>query len=520
MLRALGHLRRLQAIARILARHDALFPLQRPEAPPLLAWLAARYARHYRRPGKGAAKRPGVRLAQAMYELGPSFIKLGQALSVRADVVGDELAEDLGQLRDRLPPFSGPAARAAIAAEFGKPVEDLFRAFDEKPVAAASIAQVHLAETSDGREVAVKVLRPGIEAAFRRDLDLFFWLAEWAERVSPEMRRLRPVKVIETVREAVAHEMDLRFEAAAADELARNFTGDPDFRVPTVDWRLTGRRVLTLARVRGIPIADNAALKAAGHDLGAIAVKLIGAFLKQAMRDGFFHADLHHGNLFVAPDGAIEAVDFGIVGRLDRPTRQFMAQILLALIDGDYTRAAELHFAAGYVPADKSVAGFAQALRSVGEPILGRPGNEISIGRLLAHLFHVTERFAMATQPQLLLLQKTMVAAEGVARGLDPETNFWTAARPVIEGWMTDNLGVESKVRDAAATLNDMAQRLPGFAAKLEQAAQSVSDSGVRLDDDSLRRLARHQGATNRALAIAAWVLVIQLGLVLLALWF
>ena len=508
MLPTLRQFLRLIGIARTLARHDALvFPLELLDAPRPLPWLARRYtAWQLRRPVGG---RPGERLAAALYALGPSFIKLGQALSVRPDLIGEALADDLAELRDRLPPFPGAEARAAVTAELGRPIPDLFRIFDDRPVAAASIAQVHFAVTGDGRDVAVKIFRPGIEAAFQQDLALFYWLAGLAERLVPETRRLRPVEVVNTLAEAVALEMDLRLEAAAASELAANFRGDPDFRVPAVDWLRTGRRVLTLARVQGIAINDREALIGAGHDVSALASKVIRVFLKQALRDGFFHADLHHGNLFVAPDGTIEAVDFGIMGRLDLPTRRFMADMLAAFFTGDYRRAAEVHFDAGYVPASKSIEAFAQACRSIGEPILGRPVNEISIGRLLAQLFQITETFAMPTQPHLLLLQKTMVTVEGVARSLDPSINFWTAAQPVIEEWGREHLSPEARLRDAAAGIGEMIQRLPGIAAKIERAATHMAEHGMRLDADSMRRLAREQARQRRPLTVAVWVLVV-----------
>jgi ubiquinone biosynthesis protein len=508
MFPALRHSLRLLAMARILARHGVRLP---PGQGALLSKALGLFARR-----DTARMRPGERLAAALFELGPSFIKLGQALSVRSDLIGEELALDLGKLRDRLPPFPAAAARAAIEAELGQPVESLFQDFDNRPVAAASIAQVHFAVTAEGREVAVKVLRPGVEAAFRRDLELLFWLAGWAESLLPRWRRLRPVKVVETLAQSVAQEMDLRLEAAAAVELAGNFKGDPDFRVPEVDWQRTGRRVLTLSRVHGIPIDDLEALKAAGHDLHKLAERILRVFLNQALRDGMFHADLHQGNLFVAPDGAIEAVDFGIIGRLDRPTRQFMAEMLLAFLSGDYRRAAEVHFAAGYVPESRSVEAFAQALRSVGEPILGHPVNKISIGRLLAHLFQVTETFAMQTQPQLLLLQKTMVVAEGVARELDPEINFWTASRPVIEKWMGENLNPEARLRDAATNLGEVMQGLPALLSSVRQAAGLIGDSGIRLDAEGLRLLADAQASGRRPLTLAAWLIAATLAALLL----
>ena len=514
MLRDLVQLGRLCGIGLILARHDAMFVAERLPVPAVLLALGRLCARLLRRGDLPA--RPGERLALALTALGPTFIKTGQALSVRPDLVGKELAEDLGGLRDRLPPFPSSVARAEIASALGQSIDALYARFDDEPVAAASIAQVHFAETTDGAQVAVKVLRPGVEAAFRRDLDLFFWLARRAEGMA-RLQRLRPLAVVSTLADAIAIELDLRLEAAAAAELAENFKDDPELRVPAVDWQRTARRVLTIARVTGIPVADNAALDAAGIDRGRAGAAVITSFLKQAMRDGFFHADMHQGNLFIALDGALEPVDFGIMGRLDLPTRRFMAEMLLAFLTGNWQRAAEVHFEAGYVPADKSVETFAQACRSIGEPIMGRPVEEISIGRLLAQLFEITETFAMRTQPQLLLLQKTMVTAEGVARGLDPAINFWTVSQPVIEDWMRGAMGPAARIEQAAGGAMAALQRLPGLMDKVDRAATALANDGVRLDADSIARLAAEQARGRRPMVWAAWVAVALLaGLFLL----
>jgi ubiquinone biosynthesis protein len=491
MIRSLRNLVRLLSCARTLARFDALFLLERLEVAPEVV-LAVRLVSRRRVPG-----RPGQRLARALTEMGPSFIKLGQTLATRSDLLSEEVAADLAELQDRLPPFDGATARAIIADEFGLPVESLFASFDDTPVAAASIAQVHFAVTPDGREVAVKVLRPGIEGAFGRDIDLFQWVAELVETARPEWRRLKPVESVRTFAESVQFEMDLRFEAAAAAEMGENFAGDPDFRVPEVDWRRTGRRVLTTARVSGIRVDDRAALVAAGHDPDAVLAKAARAFFNMAFRDGFFHADLHPGNLFVQPDGAIAAVDFGIMGRLDLKTRRFLGEMLLAFLERDYRRAAEVHFEAGYVPADKSVDAFTQACRCIGEPILGLPQNEISMARLLAQLFKVTEQFEMETQPQLLLLQKTMLVAEGTGRRLDPAANMWLLARPLIETWMREHLGPEARLRDAAADVVAAVQRLPQVLAGIEKNVAMLAEGGVRLHPDTVALLRggnRHRG--------------------------
>ena len=510
----LRHLLRLLAILRILARHDALFPFERLPLPRFVWRLLQLFGG--RRSRRSSRQRPGQRLAAALHELGPSFIKLGQALSVRADLVGEALAGDLGALRDRLPPFAAAAARSTIESELGRPIEQLFSRFEDQPVAAASIAQVHFATTPEAVEVAVKVLRPGIEAAFQRDLALLFWLARLAERLEPSLRRLRPVDVVRTLSDSVAIEMDLRMEAAAASELAANFAADPGFRVPAVDWPRTGRRVLTLQRVDGIPIDDRQSLIEAGHDVKEIAAIVIRTFLNQALRDGFFHADMHHGNLFVAADCTLVAVDFGIMGRIDLPTRRFMAELLHAFLIGDWQRAAEVHFEAGYVPPGKSVAQFAQACRSIGEPILGRAVNEISIGRLLAQLFQITATFDMQTQPQLLLLQKTMVTAEGVARSLDPEVNFWAVAEQPVSDWLTANMAPEALLARAAADAFKLGRRLPQLAARFEAALTRTLDQGLRLDPESLRILAEAQARQRQPLL---WAIAAIAALLLLLWW-
>ena len=351
-------------------------------------------------------------------------------------------------LQDRLPPFPGAEARALIEAEFARPLDGLFASFDEPAIAAASIAQVHFARTTDGHEVAVKVLRPGIAAAFARDLDLFLWLADLAERLQPALRRLKPVEVVQTLAEVVRFEMDLRLEAAAAAELAENFAGDSE--LPCASGRLAAHRPHrpdARAYKRASASTISAALLAAGHCIADLLGKAAAAFFNQVFRDGFFHADLHPGNMFVDADGAIAVVDFGIMGRLDRDTRFYLADMLIGFLSGDYRRVAEVHFAAGYVPTGRSIDAFTQACRSIGEPILGKPLQEISVARLLAQLFEITEQFEMETQPQLLLLQKTMVVIEGVGRRLDPEVNIWALARPLIEEWMRDNRGPEARVR-------------------------------------------------------------------------
>ena len=462
MFRALRNSWRLLRLALSFARHDALFPLEiLGIAPALIAW-----ARLFRT--RRDTRRPGERLAAALQEMGPSFIKLGQALSTRADLLSESVATDLARLQDHLPPFPGAEARRTIELELGRPIEALFTSFDDVPIAAASIAQVHFAVTTDGREVAVKVLRPAIEDAFARDLDLFYWMAELVERTQPRFRRLKPVESVKAFADVVRVEMDLRMEAAAAEELGENFRDDPGYRAPTIDWDRTAQRVLTLERVDGIPIGDRDAIVAAGHDPDVIMKKCAEAFFYQVFRDGFFHADMHGGNAFVDPAGHIVPVDFGIMGRVDEDTRGYLAELLVGFLRRDYRAVAEVQFRAGYVPSHQSVEMFAQACRSIGEPIFGRPSHEVSIARLLAHLLRVTEQFEMTVQPQLLLLQKTMLMAEGMGTRLNPKLNIWELARPLIEDWMRTHFGPRATVGRAVA---DLAQGLQTAAAADRQPA-------------------------------------------------
>lgn len=457
MFRALRNFLRLLRLARSLARHDALFPLEVLNVTPGVIAFARLISR------RNAPGRPGQRLARALQEMGPSFIKLGQALSTRADLLSAQVADDLAELQDHLPPFSAQIARKIIADELGRPVESVFATFDDQPIAAASIAQVHFATTSEGREVAVKVLRPNIERDFAADLDLLYWLAELVEATQPHFRRLRPVASVRAFAEMVRIEMDLRMEAAACEELGENFAGDPGYRTPQVDWERTAQRVLTVERVHGIPIDEREALIAAGHDPAEILRKSAEAFFYQVFRDGFFHGDMHGGNAFVDAEGTVIPVDFGIMGRVDSATRRYLAELLVAFLRGDYREVAEVQFRAGYVPPDKSVETFAQACRSVGRPIFGKPSHEISIARLMAQLFRVTEQFEMAVQPELLLLQKTMLMAEGMGVKLNPEVNIWQLAQPLIEDWMLSNFGPRAQIQRAAQDARKLLQRAPGL---------------------------------------------------------
>ena len=455
---------------------------------------------------------------RAITALGPAYIKLGQILSTRPDVVGPTLARQLRVLQDELPPFPTAQAKAIIARDLQLPVETLFEEFSE-PVAAASIAQVHRARVAgEGRKVAVKVLRPGIERAFRRDIDAFYFAASLIEWVSASSRRLRPHDVVAHFDETVRQELDLRAEAAAASEFAANTRRDRGFSVPKVDWNLSGRAVMTLDWVEGISAGDVDAIDAAGHDRAALADRVMQMFLRHALRDGYFHADMHQGNLRIAPSGDIVALDFGIMGRLDEYTRRVYAEILIGFIRKDYRRVAELHFEAGYVPRDRDVDLFAQALRSVGEPIFGMDASRISMGRLLAYLFEVTERFGMETRTELILLQRTMVVVEGVARTLNPHMNIWEAARPEVERYIRDNLGPQAFARDllrTARVLQRFGPHLPEVLDAALRAQKPGARPALKVSVPALERGARSAGvwfavgaASAAAVAVLASVMV------------
>lgn len=504
MIRASRNLHRMLTIARVLARHDALDIVDLP-----VARVFASVLRLGRKPIHQG--RPGERLAAALTALGPTFIKLGQALSTRADLLGEEMAADLSHLQDRLAPFPAKEARRIIEEQLGAPIEALYANFDDEPVAAASIAQVHFAVTAEGREVAVKVLRPGVEAAFKRDIDLLRWLAGWVELTQPKLRRLRMVESVQTFEESIELEMDLRFEAAAAAELSENFAGDETFRVPAIDWQRTAKRVLTLERVYGIPVDEKDAIVAAGIKLDSVLQKAAESFFNMVFRDGYFHADLHPGNLFVDAGGNLVAVDFGIMGRVDLRTRRFLGEMLVGFLNGNYRRVAEVHFEAGFVPADKSVDNFTQACRSIGEPIMGKAMHEISIAKLLGQLFQITEQFAMQTQPQLLMLQKSMLVAEGVGRTLDPSVNMWELARPLIENWMRANLGPQARVKDTVFNAVATLERLPRMLAETEKAYTSMMNGGLKLHPDTVKAM-RGEGRRNGLPGWLPWLLLVVMG--------
>jgi ubiquinone biosynthesis protein len=468
------------------------------------------------------AKRPdaGTKLSAALERLGPAYIKLGQMLATRPDIVGVELARALEHLQDRLPPFSDGEARSEITRAFGKPVEALFSRFGGA-LAAASIAQVHRAQTSDEVpvRVAVKILRPGVRVQFTRDLEALAFFARIAERVSAEARRLRFTALVATLAESVALELDLRMEAAAAGELYERTRGETEFRVPHIDWTRTAASVLTSEWIDGISVRDTAAITAAGRDPKQVAVLVMRSFLTQALRDGFFHADMHPGNLFIDDQGRLAAVDFGIMGRLDSGMRRFMAGTLAGFLQRDYRKVAELHYEFAFVPPQHPIETFAQAMRAVGEPIFGKSARDVSIARLLGQLFETTRRFDMQAQPQLVLLQKTMVVVEGVCRGLDPDFDIWQAARPVAERWVSENMGPEAALTRAGETfgaLGKLAQDLPQLVKNAEELSQMVAEGGVRLHPDTAIQIAAEQERRSRPTRVALIAVLVVIAVALI----
>ncbi len=512
MISALTHILRLARAGYVFAR-EGVFGFADPSAMPPQAQFAVRMARLIER--RGAAS--SGKLSRALTRLGPTYVKLGQFLATRPDVVGVAMARDLENLQDRLPPFPQTQAEAVLADAFGKPVTQVFASFGE-PVAAASIAQVHRADIEkDGirKTVAVKVLRPGVGGRFRRDLGDFMFAARQMEAVSAEARRLRPIEIVDTLARSVAMEMDLRLEAAALSEMAENTRDDADFRVPTVDWDRTSHHVLTMEWIDGIALNDRVKLEAAQIDLPDLGRKVIQNFLRHALRDGFFHADMHPGNLFVDDSGRLVAVDFGIMGRLGPKERRFLAEILLGFITRDYRRVAEVHFEAGYVPAHHSVENFAQAIRAIGEPIHNRAADEISMAKLLSLLLEVTGLFDMRTRPELIMLQKTMVVVEGVARGFDPKLDIWTTADPVVREWIARNLGPIGQIEGVVHGAGDLGKVLAGLptiaarsVAVLNQ-FDAMTRDGLVLSPETVEAIGKAEARRNRWQTLALWVIAL-----------
>lgn len=509
MISAIAHLARIVRAGYVLAREGALSMIDASMLPPG-ARLGLRLVRVVERPGAGSG---AARLSAALSRLGPSYVKFGQFLATRPDIVGVAVARDLELLQDRMEPFPQSEAVEIVEATLERPLDHLFTSFGP-PVAAASIAQVHRAVATDGRVLAIKVVRPGIRAQFARELDAMRFAARLAERHVPDARRLKPTEIVETLARSVAIEIDLRLEAAALSELAENTAEDPDFRVPRPDWELTGRDILATEWVDAIPLHRQHQIDEAGHDRPALARTVIQSFLRQAIRDGFFHADMHPGNLMVDAQGRLVAVDTGIMGRLGIRERRFLAEILLGFIQRDYLKVAAVHFEAGYVPSRHSVEDFAQAIRAIGEPIHNRRADEISMARLLTLLFEVTALFDMTTRTELVMLQKTMVVVEGVARNLDPQLNIWAASEPVVREWITRNLGPIGKAEEVGRSLRTLAQvvsDLPEMAQRAERIlarVEQLTERGIPLEAETVGGIARHTTSALRWVAVAAWAIV------------
>ena len=494
-----AQLRRLLAITRVFVRHDLdEFVVALHLFRPYRRLLRLAPWRWLRAPSKPR----GARLREALVELGPIFIKFGQMLSTRPDLLPEDIARELAKLQDRVPPFPGAQARALIERAYGGPLGDYLADFDETPVASASIAQVHFARLKDGTEVAVKVLRPGIEEIIARDVALLYVLARLARRYSPDARRLRPVEVVAEYDRIVHDEMDLMREAANASQLRANFVDSDLLYVPEVYWDYTRRSVMAMERIAGIPIADVPALKAAGVDLRRLAHNGVEIFFTQAFRDGFFHADMHPGNIFVTPSGQYRAVDFGIMGTLSDRDKLYLAENFLGFFNRDYAAIARAHLLAGWVPPQTRPEEFESAIRSVCEPIFAKPLKDISFGRLLLNLFETARRFDMEIQPQLVLLQKTLFNIEGLGRRLYPELDLWTTAKPFLERWMREQVGPRAWVRAFRRELPRLAARLPELPSLLLERLERAphDDRAAQAADVELRALRREMHRHHRHL--------------------
>ncbi|MBL8686265.1 MAG: 2-polyprenylphenol 6-hydroxylase [Alphaproteobacteria bacterium] len=511
------HIFRLLTIIFTLARFGALEPVfvlvRGSSRLAFLVWIGRIFQLVMFRGNKG--QRPGEHLRQAFTHLGPAFVKFGQTLSTRSDLIGEAMATDLAMLRDRLQPFSYKIVRQSIKQELGQELEEFFDDFDPVPVSAASIAQVHFAKlkkplNSGVIDVAVKVLRPGIEKSFLRDMALFLWLAHLLNRLVPKLRRLKLLDITETFIEVAEREMDLRLEAAAAAELADYFKNDPTYKVPAIDWRYTSQRILTQERIHGWNIDDKEALIKAGIDINVILKNAAEAFFKQVFRDGYFHGDQHPGNMFVTRDGKIAVVDFGIMGRLDKKSQYYLVDMLRAFLERNYLKVAKVHLRAGYIPAGTSLENFAQSCRAIGEPIVGLSLDEISLAKLLSQLFRLAKTYRMEIQPQLLLLQKNMLMAEGIGRHLNPDLNIWILIKPMIAGWMQENRGIEARIANSLHQGIKVLERIPELTGKFEKTLDTVANHEHITQQLLLTRYRRFRYVNDSLLwlsiiALASW---------------
>lgn len=491
---------RLLRITQVFVRHDldeftTALHLFRPYRL-LLRLMPWRWFRGPRAPR-------AVRLREALEELGPVFVKFGQMLSTRPDLLPEDIAEELSRLQDQVPPFPGDQALAVIVKAYGGNLDKHLRAFDPVPVASASVAQVHFAELLDGTPVAVKVLRPGVEAVIERDLELLYALARLAQRYWPEARRLRPKEVVDEYSKTIHAELDLMREAANASQLRANFAASELLYVPKIYWDLTRTAVMVMDRVSGIPISNIEALKDAGIDLRRLAHNGVEIFFTQAFRDGFFHADMHPGNIFVSPAGQYLAVDFGIMGTLTDRDKQYLAENFLGFFRRDYRAIAESHVHAGWVAGDTRLDEFEAAIRAVCEPIFARPLKDISFGRLLLRLFQTARQFNMEVQPQLVLLQKTLFNIEGLGRRLYPDLDLWQTAKPFLERWMRNQVGPRALLRNLAKEMPKWSRVLPELPALVHEALRRGVDFGTQGSRQEVERLRREFARSQQLMVLA-----------------
>ena len=479
--------RRLIGIQRVLVRHglDDFVRATHLYRPLRFLFYLSPWTWFSRSQGTTRAER----LRLALEELGPIFIKFGQALSTRRDLLPRDIADELAKLQDRVPPFSGSLARAQVERSLGRPVTELFGSFDERPLAAASVAQVHAATLTDGREVVVKVLRPGMRQVIVRDLEVLYALAGLAERYWPESRRLRPLEVVEEYEKTILDELDLMREAGNASQLKRNFGDSPLLHVPAVYWELCRRDVMVMERIRGVPIAEMDRLRELGTDIQRLAENGVTIFFTQVFRHNFFHADMHPGNIFIdVADPAhpkYAAVDFGICGALEPRDQYYLAANFLAFFDRDWQRIAELHLESGWIPPRARLSELTGAVRTVCEPIFNKPLGEISFGVVLLRLFEVARRFDMRVQPQLILLQKTLLNIEGLGRQLYPELDLFKTARPILRQWMAERIGPEAFARDLRQHWPDLAESLKMLPVVLRRGVRRAYEDDFRLRTES-----------------------------------
>ncbi len=466
-------------IARKLAKSDALKILSKHyDIPFIIKFLSGILSISFSKEDDvNKSLNDKQQLCKSIESMGPTFIKLGQFLATRPDIIGEELSVQLEKLQDKLPAFENSIAKKIIEKSLGETTNRSITNLSE-PIAAASIAQVHKAQIDDSgviKDVAIKILRPNIKKTFNDEIDALMLLAYFIENTLKKTKRLRLVEVVYLLKEITNHEMDLRFEAAAANEYAENTKNDLGFNVPKIYWSFTSNEVLTLDWIDGISIREKNLMEKKNIQVNEIASNIIQHFLRQAVRDGFFHADMHQGNLFIDNNGNIIPIDFGIMGRIDKLNRRYLAEILYGFIKRDYKKVAEVHIVAGLVPANVNVDELAQALRSIGEPIFGQSVKDISGGKLLKQLFEITEKFNMQTQPQLLLLQKTMVVVEGVARKLNPNTNIWETSRPVLEQWLKETKDPIANLTESIKESAEVLKRLPEFPKMVDKANQALT---------------------------------------------